>query len=429
MCGELLSRESSGGRVSGTSTPLLSSSVSVSRDSPRGSAGSVEDFGTPATIGAADMNGGGGMDRPLLTRGRSSSSSGIGGGGAAATVLDSGGGARSGGGAGALHRGGMLGNMSGNGTGNGGVSDDGELPSCLVGILDSFLGGGGKSYVSDGNGIRSGSGGSVGNNNANEKSGNNNGAAPPLRSPSTITGIEMEVGRSAFARLGERGLDDIKDLSGAGISAPESPEGYGHLSDEAVAAMGAVYSSAARGNAPCDGVGLAAANAAAAAAATAAAAAAAAAAASNKAVGAGQHPRGKAAGFGRGGSMSSGSSSSASTSSPFEGFGLKEGVRANTGGGATTTSGAIAAVTGGVSRLGLGTTKSGGGGGNGVSPSLSSAVGQVSGGLAAGGGGGGGTAGPNSLKTVKITGTAEEVQLAEYLIRVRTTGGNMAAAS
>ncbi|CAM9463231.1 unnamed protein product [Ectocarpus sp. 12 AP-2014] len=427
MCGELLSRESSAGRVSGTSTPLLSSSVSVSRDSPRGSAGSVEDFGTPAAIGTADMNGGGGMDRPLLTRGRSSSSSGIGGGGAAATVLDSGGGGRSGGGAGALHRGMMLGNMSGNGTGNRGVSDDGELPSCLVGILDSFLGGGGKSYVSDGNGIRSGSGGSVGNNNANEKRGNNNGAAPPLRSPSTITGIEMEVGRSAFARLGERGLDDIKDLSGAGISAPESPEGYCHLSDEAMAAMGAVYSSAARGNAPCDGVGLAAANAAAVAAATAAAAAAAA--ASNKAAGAGQHPRVTAAGFGRGGSMSSGSSSSASTSSPFEGFGLKEGVRGNMGGGAATTPGATAAVTGGVSRLGLGTTKSGGGGGNGVSPSLASAVGQVSSGLAAGGGGGGGTTGPNSLKTVKITGTAEEVQLAEYLIRVRTTGGNMAAAS
>ncbi|CAM9807571.1 unnamed protein product [Ectocarpus sp. 4 AP-2014] len=419
MCGELLSRESSGG-VSGTSTPLLSSSVSLSRDSPRGSAGSVEDFGTPATIGAADMNGGGGMDRPLLTRGRSSSSSGIGGGGAVATVLDSGGGGRSGGGAGALHRGGMLGNMSGNGTGNGGVSDDGELPSCLVGILDSFLGGGGKSYVSDGNGIRSGSGGNVG---------NNNGAAPPLRSPSTITGIEMEVGRSAFARLGERGLDDIKDLSGAGISAPESPEGYCHLSDEAVAAMGAVYSSAARGNAPCDGVGLAAANAAAAAAATVAAAAAAAAAASNKAAGAGPHPRVTAAGVGRG-SMSSGSSSSASTPSPFEGFGLKEGVRGNISGGAATTPGAIAALTGGVSRLGLGITKSGGGGGgNGVSPSLASAVGQVSGGLAAGGGGGGGTAGHNSLKTVKITGTAEEVQLAEYLIRVRTTGGNMAAAS
>ncbi|CAM9438910.1 unnamed protein product [Ectocarpus sp. 6 AP-2014] len=418
MCGELLSRESSGGRGSGTSTPLLSSSVSVSRDSPRGSAGSVEDFGAPATIGAADMNGGGGMDRPLLTRGRSSSSSGIGGGGAAATVLDSGGGGRSGGGAGALHRGGMLGNMSGNGTGNGGVSDDGELPSCLVGILDSFLGGGGKSYVSDGNSIRSGSGGSAGNNNANEKSGNNNGAAPPLRSPSTITGIEMEVGRSAFARLGERGLDDIKDFSGAGISAPESPEGYYHLSDEAAAAMGAVYSSAARGNAPCDGVGLAAAN----------AAAAAAAAASNKVTGAGPPPRVMAAGVGRGGSMSSGSSSSASTSSPFEGFRLREGVRGNMGGGAATTPGAIAAVTGGVSRLGLDTTNSGGGGGgNGVSPSLASAVGHVSGGLAAGGGGG--TAGPNSLKTVKITGTAEEVQLAEYLIRVSTTGGNMAAAS
>ncbi|CAM9321812.1 unnamed protein product [Ectocarpus sp. 8 AP-2014] len=427
MCGELLSRESSGGRGSGTSTPLLSSSVSVSRDSPRGSAGSVEDFGAPATIGAADMNGGGGMDRPLLTRGRSSSSSGIGGGGAAATVLDSGGGGRSGGGAGALHRGGMLGNMSGNGTGNGGnggVSDDGELPSCLVGILDSFLGGGGKSYVSDGSSIRSGSGGSAVNNNAIEKSGNNNGAAPTLRSPSTITGIEMEVGRSAFARLGERGLDDIKDLSGAGISAPESPEGYCHLLDETAAAMGAVYSSAARGNAPCDGVGLAAANAAAAAAATAAAAA-----ASNKSAGAGPPPRVTAAGVGRGGSMSSASSSSASTSSPFEGFGLREGVGGNMGGGAATTPGAVAAVTGGVSRLGLGTTNSGGGGGNGVSPSLASAVGHVSGGLAAGGGGGGGTAGPNSLKTVKITGTAEEVQLAELLIRVRTTGGNMAAAS
>lgn len=124
--------------------------------------------------------------------------------------------------------------------------------------------------------------------------------------------------------------------------------------------------------------------------------------------------------------MSSGSSSSASTSSPFEGFGLTEGIRGNMGGGGgATTPGAIAAVTGGVSGLDLGSS----GGCNGVSPSLASAVGHVSGGLAAGGGGGGGTAGPNSLKTVKITGTAEEVQLAEYLIRVRTTGGNMAAAS
>lgn len=41
---------------------------------------------------------------------------------------------------------------------------------------------------------------------------------------------------------------------------------------------------------------------------------------------------------------------------------------------------------------------------------------------------GGGTAVSNPLKTVRITGTAEEVQLAEYLIRVRTSGRDMVAA-
>ncbi|CAN0308792.1 unnamed protein product [Hapterophycus canaliculatus] len=237
MCGELLSRESSsggGGRGSGTSTPLLSSSVPASRGSPRGSAGSVEDFCGPAG-GMADMNGGGVLDRPMLSRGPSSSSSGIGGGGAAATALESRGEVRDGSErASILHQAGLpvTANRDNHGSYHHTVNDaavhNSELPACLVGILGFFGGGPGM-----GNGTG----------NVDPTSG-----AHPPRSPSTITRIELEVGRSAFARLGAHGLDDIKNISGAGISAPESRDAV-------------LNSAAARGNAPAEGFGLAAANA------------------------------------------------------------------------------------------------------------------------------------------------------------------------
>lgn len=122
-----------------------------------------------------------------------------------------------------------------------GRSNKEELPACLADIIDSFLGG-----------------------NSND--------APAPRSPSTITGIDVEVGRAAFALLGVRDLDDIKHLSGAGIIAPESPEAF-RFSDEVLSAAAAVLSvpngsppfsnpaamaAAARGEAPADGSGLAA---------------------------------------------------------------------------------------------------------------------------------------------------------------------------
>eukprot|EP00752_Nemacystus_decipiens_P002137 g2037.t1 len=403
LCGELLSRESSSGRGSGTSTPRLSSSVAASRGSPRGSAGSVEDFNSSMT-GMSDMHMAGSVvDRPVLSRARSSSSSGIGGGGAAVAALDSGGG-------GVLHQGGVLGGD------NSGADNQTELPACLVGILDSFFGGGtGSENNNDGN--ANGNGSNSGSTSNDDDSNNAAAAAAAAaRSPSTITGIEVSVGRSAFAQLGVHGLDDIKHLSGAGIIAPESVD--------------AVHSSAARGNAPADGFSLAASAASAAAAATSfASSIPKRASSSSSSSSSSPSVRGDTAG----GVSSGSSSSSLSSPSISEGFGKKGGGAGGIG--AATTPSAIAAAAEGISMLGLG-SKVGVNAGS-VPSSLAAAAAAAaarsagSGGLAMGGvggvGGGGGAVGPNPLKTVRITGTAEEVQLAEYLIRVRT-GRNIAAA-
>lgn len=381
------------GRGSGPSTPHLSSLAAPGgKDSPRGSAtGSVEEFGSTA---------GGGLERgsssssftdtasttPVIGGGSGSG----GGGGSAHALADVSGVARSAGASGddggsngdGIVRGtgaSLLGNgNSVQASGGGG----GELPACLVGILDSFFGGNNKTA--------------------------RGGGAPPPRSPSTITGIDVEVGRSAFAMLGVRDLDDIKHLSGAGIMAPESPERFCHLSDEVVAAAAAVLSSAVRSNAPSEGFGLAA---------TAAAAAAAASAAGKVNVGAA-------------------TSSSAGVTVPRgQGFSKQKAAGA-------AAAAVIADMSGGISRLGLTNAPVNGAstpgavrqkvkGGKGAASSSLSTVGRASLsslGAAAASGGGGGCGAPNPLKTVRITGTAEEVQLAEYLIRVRTAGRDIAAA-
>ncbi|CAM9961272.1 unnamed protein product, partial [Laminaria digitata] len=386
-----------GERGSGPSTPRLSSMVAAvaaaaagGKDSPRGSAtGSVEEFGSDGRPGG-------------LERGSSSSSfvdtssaapaigggGGGGGGSSSALALADASEARNNGGGGGsgIVRGtgsSLLGNgnsvqVSGGGGGGGG---GGELPACLVGILDSFFGG-------------------------NSKGG---GALPP-HSPSTITGIDVEVGRSAFAMLGVRDLDDIKHLSGAGIIAPESPERFCHLSDEVVVAAAAVLSSAVRSNAPSEGFGLA----------SAAAAAAAAAQQSSAAM------------------VTAASSTTAPTAARGQGFSKQKGGAA--------AAAAIADMSDGISRLALANAPSSDVSAAGVSrqikangavPSSLTVAGGRAGlsslgaaAAASGGvdGGGGGCGGHNALKTVRITGTAEEVQLAEYLIRVRTAGRDIAAA-
>lgn len=379
-------------RGNGTITPLFVLSAS-GRDSPRSSTtGSLEDLSSATT------------DARALPSSRGSSSPSVAGVSSSAVVPDF---LARGGGApvvtldASFYGAARGGDSSGNGVvGCGGdlgdTVDDGELPACLVGILDSFLGGS-SSSTSDAQ-------------------------APPPRSPSTITGIEVEVGRAAFALLGVRDLDDIKHLSGAGIIAPESPERFFHLSDEVVAAAAAVLSSAVRGNAPADGFGLAA---------TAAAA--------NKANAAAYRPPG--------------SSSSCTVSVSAEGFSSREDIN---------NIAAMSVATDGIRRLDMNNDNrhhhhhhlamnnsvvSRGGDnenhnrsslinnepvfvGRAASSLNTAADDSGSGGEAGGGvgGDGGGAIGPSSLKTVRITGTAEEVQLAEYLIRVRTAGRDMAAA-
>ncbi|CAM9691807.1 unnamed protein product, partial [Scytosiphon promiscuus] len=320
-----------------TSTPRLSSSVPASRGSPRGSAGSVEEFCGPGA-GMSDMNGGGVLERPMLSR--RGSSSGARNGGERATVL---------------HQAGLPGaaNRDTHGRyrniGNDAAADDAEqLPACLVGIMNSFFGGGPGIGNGNGNHVEASDG------------------APPPRSPSTITRIELEVGRSAFARLGSHGLDDIKNISGAGISAPESRDAV-------------LNSAAARGNAPAEGFGLAAAN----------AFSASSSAPAGALAKAGARRAGVATPALSPASLCS-SSPASSCSPPFE-----------------------------LSRLRLGGRGSSGGN---IPASLAA---SATSGLTVGGGG---VVGPNPLKTVKITGTAEEVQLAEYLIRVRTTERDIAAA-
>lgn len=288
--------------------------------------------------------------------------------------------------------------------------DDEKLPACLVDIIDSFFGG------------------------------SSSGITTP-RSPSTITGIDVEVGRAAFALLGVRDLDDIKHLSGAGIIAPESPESYCHLSGEMVAAAAAVLRNgdgngaaaaagraAAHGTAPADGLGLAAAE-------------------SNMAACAAA----SSSFFSPPGSSSSTRAFNALGSrielALAEGFGKEDdGLRAGTYldvatayGGDTThhlfDNGSTTAVTKDKENMGdfsyaagytasfgdYPTTTSGGSGG--PLPNTPASAPRVSAQRVDGG-----AIEPNRLKTVRITGTAEEVQLAEYLIRVRTAGRYMVAA-
>lgn len=227
--------------------------------------------------------------------------------------------------------------------------DDGKIPDCLAGIIDSFFGG--RSENVD---------------------------TRPPRSPSMQTGIEVAVGRAAFALLGVRDLDNIKKLSGAGIIAPESPVGFGNVSDDVMAAAAAVFSSTARGNAPAEGFGLAA--------------------AVNQAV--------------TSDARSAGSHSNASL------------PRARTVSVESFSKEADDLC--GMTRRSLNQrfhlSRSGivsGEGKEAVGASM-----KLSG-VVYGGESSGSSVRP---KMVRITGTAEEVQLAEYLIRVRTAGRDMAAA-
>lgn len=287
-----------------------------------------------------------------------------------------------------------------------------ELPACLADIVDSFFGGSSSDV-------------------------------PAPRSPSTITGIDVEVGRAAFALLGVRDLDDIKHLSGAGIIAPESPETFCHLSDEVLSAAAAALSvpggggsscpasaavaGAARGEAPAEGLGLAAA-------------------AKSKAALASTTPypfsvtmRSKVA--------------DRTERSLFEAFGKDaiderddplhrrhEFVRAGSGG-VLDESPVVAGGTCFADALSVRCNSRASGEAvvsvppvaapaHGVLSVVAGDAGEAKGGMdgAKGSNGEGGVAAPNPLKTVRITGTAEEVQLAEYLIRVRTARRDMVAA-
>ncbi|CAM9780295.1 unnamed protein product, partial [Sphacelaria rigidula] len=375
------------GRVSASSSPDLVSSSPSAVESPRSSstdsAGSAE-----ALIGSNTA-----ADAPALisqlSLGTAAASS-TGGGGAALSVSDNPGALNS------MTSGGVLGNRS--------YVDDGELPACLVDIIGSFFGGSSSDV-----------------------------AAPP-RSPSTITGVDVEVGRAAFALLGVRDLDDIKHLSGAGIIAPESPESYCHLSGEVVAAAAAVLSVGGGGNsgsgsrygnahakpnacmAPADGLGLAAAESKAAASAAAATAASVSMApsrpSSERAI-----MRGGGVSDGRGGVVDSNANN----------------IRRSFGNDTAVPSAVV--VENKTSRSELDFTAGPSASGNAVADAgegswpAAPLSGQV---MDMAGGDDGdvdtGAAGHNPLKTVRITGTAEEVQLAEYLIRVRTAGRYMVAA-
>lgn len=226
--------------------------------------------------------------------------------------------------------------------------DDGKIPDCLAGIIDSFFGG--RSENVD---------------------------ARPPRSPSMQTGIEVAVGRAAFALLGVRDLDNIKKLSGAGIIAPESPVGFGNVSDDVMAAAAAaVFSSTARGNAPAEGFGLAA--------------------AMNQAV----------TSDARSASSHSDAHLPRVRTVPVESFSKEAddicGMSSLNHRCYLSRSGIVA----GEGKEAVG-----------ASMKLS--------GVVYGGESSGSSVRP---KMVRITGTAEEVQLAEYLIRVRTAGRDMAAA-
>lgn len=312
--------ESDSSDSSETNAPLPGPCLSF-RGSPRGSTnGSVEDFSPTSD------------DRPTCTRGLSSGSVDD----PTGDVVD--------------HDGSESAPEEKCGVGAGVNGDDGEIPDCLAGIIDSFFGGRSE-----------------------------NGDARPPRSPSMQMGIEVAVGRAAFALLGVRDLDNIKKLSGAGIIAPESPVGFGNVSDDVMAAAAAaVFSSTARGNAPAEGFGLAA--------------------AMNQAV----------SSDARSASSHCDARLSRARTTPVESFGKEADDLC------------------GMPRLSLNhrchLSRSGivaGEGKETVGASM-----KLSG-VVDGGESGGGSVRP---KMVRITGTAEEVQLAEYLIRVRTAGRDMAAA-
>lgn len=412
-----------GGFASTCSSPGLVSSST--RESPPSSAGSPERVGSAAdasvlthlSLAAPPFSATAGGDAVGTVLSEATSA-------ATAAAANVGGGARV-----------LGGGPSINHSNNNNNHNNEELPACLVDIIDSFFGG------------------------------SSSGLAEP-RSPSIITGIDVEVGRAAFALLGVRDLDDIKHLSGAGIIAPESPESYCHLSGEVMAAAAAVLSgnggavasaaaAAARGKAPAEGLGLAAAG-------SEAAAAAVAGSSETSANNVGAPVTSSSSGVATAATATTASSLGGSRRElfPVEGFSLqgedKDSFSSPSGSAsfssspavspsdATTTIGNIVhskgeGMTHSVEETAKGNTENMGGGyvsvavaGGGVSTEtmtelLASDGGIKSDGVAATAAVAAATP-PNALKTVRITGTAEEVQLAEYLIRVRTAGRDMVAA-
>ena len=206
----VITPESAGGKGSETNIPPQASSPpSPLAESPRGSTnGSVENFGDSANDARAMFVRGPTFSPVIEPNGVKLAGAGAGG-GEVVPALDAGGAASAADRA-LEYSGGVAIGVNG---------DDGELPPCLVGVFDSFVRG------------RS----SIGH------------ASPPARSPSTMTGIDVAVQRSAFSLLDMHDLDDIKNLSGAGIFAPDSPESFGNLSDEALAEAFVVPGTARRG--------------------------------------------------------------------------------------------------------------------------------------------------------------------------------------
>ncbi|CAM9695099.1 unnamed protein product [Discosporangium mesarthrocarpum] len=345
--------------------------------------------------------------RPVATQGQQQPPPLVGGSGSGSSSGSGSGGGGGGGGVPGGHGGGGL-EEGGDGVG-GGCAD-----MITSGMMSLAMGGPGeRNNGSDGG---SGSGGGCGGGNGSSEQGAGAGAGAAPMSPTTITGIDVEIGRAAFALLGVGDLADIKQLSGAGIVAPDSPE-YGMAAEAAGAGTGAAAPAATKGVEPPHGQGrdsllkegshLVAAPV-----------------VMRKATGDEEEDGGR--GLGALG-MSEGRAQCRGLDSGrvAESFGVGEGCCSGVG--SRARRGRIQEINlrhvGDFSKVGSEVEVGAGnwGGGAGVSSPLKLPSPGAAAAAAAAAAVATGRSGPTrKLRSVRITGTAEEVQLAEYLLRVRT---------